>query len=207
LGAIAASALGDSTKLIVPENGMISLNVPLTPLRTGSHSTRTTHPHYFLLMQELFMNMQLGVTIENPYQFKTKGEMLSECVNNKLVVTTETMSCSHPSGRWQGQANGHCGYCVPCIIRQASYKAAGLTEIYHYRTDIFVSQGLQIEQAEGRDIMAFKYMIEKIHSKPIFLTATIRSTGPLGDSMIDYVDVYRRSLIEVESLINNVNLR
>ncbi len=207
LGAISASALANSSRLIVPENGMISLNVPLTPLRTGSHSTRTTHPHYFSMMQELFINMRIGVTIENPYQFKTKGEMLSGCANNQLVVATETMSCSHPSGRWQGQANGHCGYCVPCIIRQASYKAAGLTDHYNYRTDIFAAQGLQIEHAEGRDIMAFKYMIEKINSKPIFLTATIRSTGPLGQDVDGYIDVYRRSLTEVQSLINNVILR
>ncbi|MGB8190810.1 MAG: Qat anti-phage system QueC-like protein QatC [Chitinophagaceae bacterium] len=73
LGAICAASLSPSSKLVVPENGMISLNIPLTPLRVGSHSTRTTHPYYFKLMQTLFDNMDSGVTITNPYQFKTKG--------------------------------------------------------------------------------------------------------------------------------------
>ena len=102
LGAICASTLKPKSKLIVAENGMISLNIPLTPLRTGSHSTRTTHPHYFTMMQTLLNNMNMGIEIENPYQFKTKGEMLQECGNQHLVINTETMSCSHPSGRWGG---------------------------------------------------------------------------------------------------------
>ncbi len=44
LGVLAASAMPQGTPLIVPENGFISLNVPLTNGRLGSLSTRTTHP-------------------------------------------------------------------------------------------------------------------------------------------------------------------
>lgn len=32
--------------IIVPENGYISINPPLTRRRIGSHSTRTTHPYF-----------------------------------------------------------------------------------------------------------------------------------------------------------------
>ena len=31
---------------MVPENGLIALNVPLDPLRLGSNSIRTTHPYH-----------------------------------------------------------------------------------------------------------------------------------------------------------------
>jgi 7-cyano-7-deazaguanine synthase in queuosine biosynthesis len=206
LGSICASALQQQSRLIVPENGMISLNIPLTPLRVGSHSTRTTHPHYFSMMQELFNNMQSGVVIQNPYQFKTKGEMLMECSNNALVAQTESMSCSHPSGRWEGQGNGHCGYCVPCIIRQAAFKAAGLTDRFPYRRNIFAPTGVVIKKAEGADILAFKYQIEKIRQKPAFLTAAIRSTGPLRDDVTPYVEVYKRALDEVENLLEPIVL-
>ncbi|WP_286850435.1 MULTISPECIES: Qat anti-phage system QueC-like protein QatC [Sphingobacterium] len=207
LGAICASSLGTKAKLIVPENGMISLNIPLTPLRVGSHSTRTTHPQYFEMMQKLFDSLNLEVTIKNPYQFKTKGEMLKECKNSSLVVDTETMSCSHPSGRYAGLGNIHCGYCVPCIIRRASYKASGLVDKFNYRLDIYDSAGLEIAKAEGADIQAFKFMIAKVKKHPMFLTALIRATGSLGEDVDGYIDVYRRSLQEVENLVSTVKLR
>lgn len=205
LGAICGSSLSKNSNLYVPENGMISLNIPLTPLRIGSHSTRTTHPHYMEMMQSLFDGLKLGVAIKNPFQFKTKGEMLAECPNKKLVEDTETMSCSHPSGRYEGLGNGHCGYCVPCIIRQASYKAANVKDKFAYRRDI--SKGkLHIDKAEGADILAFKYMIEKVKKEPNYLTAAIRITGPLSGDVNSYIDVYSRALREVDELLKGIQL-
>lgn len=207
LGAICCSAFsGSERKLYVPENGMISLNIPLTPLRIGSHSTRTTHPHYLKMMQALFNGLQLGVTIINPFQFMTKGEMLRDCANQALVLNTETMSCSHPSGRYEGMGNGHCGRCVPCIIRQASYLAANTNDPSFYRTDIR-SRAMRIDKAEGADVLAFKYLINKVEVHPDYLKAAIRMTGPLGNNVDDYIDVYSRALLEVESFINEIVLR
>ncbi len=206
LGAICASSLNSSSKLYIPENGMISLNIPLTPLRVGSHSTRTTHPQYLAMMQALFNGLGLGVTIINPFQFKTKGEMLSECANKQLVAATKTMSCSHPSGRYEGFGNGHCGYCVPCIIRQASFMAAGIVDKYPYRKNIH-AKTLEINRAEGADILAFKYMIEKVKQHPEYLTAAIRLTGTLPGDVADYIDVYSRALKEVERVIQDVQLK
>jgi 7-cyano-7-deazaguanine synthase in queuosine biosynthesis len=205
LGGICASALSPDSKLIVPENGLISLNLPLTPLRAGSHSTRTTHPHYISLMQELFNELQLGVVISNPYQFKTKGEMLSECAKPDLVRATKTMSCSHPSGRFQKLGNGHCGYCVPCIIRQAAFKKANVAEIKDYRIDIFDDGSL--DSATKKDnIIAFNYLLGKLRRKPDFLKSLIRVTGPLGNNVDDYVAIYSRGLSEVEALLSDVAL-
>lgn len=206
LGAICASTLGITSKLIVPENGLISLNIPLTPLRIGAHSTRTTHPHYFNLMKELFDGLGLGVTIMNPFQFKTKGEMLIDSTRKNLVVKTESMSCSHPSGRWHGLGNIHCGYCVPCIIRQASFLKAGLTDSNKYRIDIGAQKQLKISEAEGADFLAFQYMIEKNKRNANYLIASIRNTGPLGINVDSFVDVYNRGLKEVQELVKNIKL-
>jgi hypothetical protein len=205
LGGICASALSSQSKLVVPENGLISLYLPLTPLRVGSHSTRTTHPYYISMMQELFNDLQLGVTINNPYQFKTKGEMLAECTNIPLVQSTKTMSCSHPSGRFQGVGNSHCGYCVPCIIRQAAFHSANVAETKDYRVDIFDNAALNTP-AKRDNIIAFNYLIEKIERKPTFLKTLIRSTGPLGDNVEGYIDIYQRGLDEVKALLSNVRL-
>src|SRR5690606_10617465 len=46
LAVAVADAHGSETPIYVCENGLISLNVPLTGPRAGSWSTRTTHPHY-----------------------------------------------------------------------------------------------------------------------------------------------------------------
>lgn len=74
-----ASAFNIETEMYIPENGFISLNIPLTGARFGSSSTRTTHPYYMKMLGSLIKNMGLEISILNPYQFKTKGEMVSEC--------------------------------------------------------------------------------------------------------------------------------
>ncbi|MFX4393007.1 hypothetical protein ABTA65_20265, partial [Acinetobacter baumannii] len=51
-GALIATALSKNhfsnkiIKLYIPENGLISINPPLTPRRIGALSTRTTHPYF-----------------------------------------------------------------------------------------------------------------------------------------------------------------
>lgn len=62
LGVAVASGLGPA-RLLVPENGFISLNVPLTPPRSGSFSTRTTHPHLIALLRDLLNELQLPVAL------------------------------------------------------------------------------------------------------------------------------------------------
>lgn len=209
LGAVCASALSQHSHLIIPENGMISLNLPLTPLRIGSHSTRTTHPKYLQMMQTLFMQLGLNVELNNPYQFKTKGEMLRDCRNQTLVASTQTMSCSHPAaGRYKGgigSSSRHCGYCVPCIIRKAAFRFASINDPSPYGTDLDTKY-LDITKPEGADVLAFKYMIGKIRRYPSYLTSAIRTTGPLGNNVEPYIDVYSRSLNEVEQLLNGVIL-
>jgi hypothetical protein len=77
LGALAGSAFGKPFQLRVPENGFISLNVPLDETRLGSNSTRTTHPYYINKWNELLSSIGLPCTIHNPYWNLTKGEMIS----------------------------------------------------------------------------------------------------------------------------------
>jgi hypothetical protein len=70
-GVLAATALkryhdGGHVTLYVCENGFISINPPLTGTRLGSLSTRTTHPFYIRLFQELLDAAGLRVTFANP---------------------------------------------------------------------------------------------------------------------------------------------
>lgn len=102
LGVAIASGLGRA-RLLVPENGFISLNVPLTPPRSGSFSTRTTHPHLIALFAQLLAELQIPVSLELPYRFRTKGEMLANCTDQTTLTRglEATMSCAHPgAGRF-----------------------------------------------------------------------------------------------------------
>ncbi len=121
--------MDDNIELILPEKGLISLNIPLTKSRLSSHSTRTTHPYFVDGLNKTFEKLGVLNKIRNPYRFKTKGEMIVECLNREFLNqhVSETVSCSHPeNSRFQGSRPGlNCGYCVPCIIRQSAEKAGG----------------------------------------------------------------------------------
>ena len=93
-----ASGMGHHVDLYIPENGVISLNIPLTVMRLGSLSTRTTHPYFMGLLQELLFDLGLDITLINPCQFMTKGEMMKACKDKDYLNRNyqHTLSCSHP---------------------------------------------------------------------------------------------------------------
>lgn len=226
LGAACASALpipanGQRKWLYIPENGFITLNIPLTPLRLGAYSTRTTHPHYLEMMQRLFDALQFETTIKNPFEYKTKGEMLAECADPAFAASVDTMSCSRPATRnatLEGAGRRHCGRCVPCIIRRAALKRAGLpdsnTQLRSdgyppYRTDIY-TETLHVSTesntpGKGEHAMSLLYLLHRIRTNPNVLTSAIRLTGPLSDPQ-ESIEVYRKGLEEVEEVLNLISL-
>lgn len=134
-GVLAATTLsryhaGDDVTLYVCENGFISINPPLTPMRLGSLSTRTTHPIIIGMLQRLLDAAGLRVRIENPYQLKTKGEMLRACKDQALLLARahDTTSCS----RALRFGYTHCGRCIPCLVRRAACLAWGKTDKTKY---------------------------------------------------------------------------
>lgn len=134
-GVIAATALkryheGHEVPLYVCENGFISINPPLTDDRLGSLSTRTAHPIFLNRFQKLLTSADLHVRIINPYQFKTKGEMLRECVDQPYLRQHAHTSTS--CGRFAKYKLRHCGRCVPCLIRRAAFHAWGITDATDY---------------------------------------------------------------------------
>lgn len=117
---LAASRIpGQRVEVFVPENGFICINPPLVPGRMGSLSTKTTHPLFIQQMQELLDGLGVPVEFKLPYRFKTKGEMLSECLNQTQLeqFAATTTSC----GRYRTYNRRHCGRCVPCMIRRAAF--------------------------------------------------------------------------------------
>ena len=121
---------GGNVDLYMCENGLISINPPLTPARLGSLSTRTTHPIFVGQFQQLLDASGLKVTVENPYQFKTKGEMLRACKDQAFLAkhAADTTSC----GRYARNGWKHCGRCLPCLIRRAAFRMWGQPDTTAY---------------------------------------------------------------------------
>ncbi len=119
-----AEVIGADTPVYIPENGFIGLNLPLTMGRSGSCSTRTTHPYFIKALNGIFEKVGIRHKVINPFAFQTKREMVQQFadVPGFLENIHKTISCSHPcNGRWQGKTQPeNCGYCYPCLIRQSS---------------------------------------------------------------------------------------
>ncbi len=113
-------------EIIVPENGYISLNIPLDYMRIGSLSTKTTHPVYMRMLQNIWDDLDLRVDLILPYKYKTKGEVLIECKNQELMKKFIFGSTS--CGKYQRHGLRHCGECVPCLVRRAAFLKAGLKD-------------------------------------------------------------------------------
>lgn len=123
--------------LIIPENGTISINYPLTPSRVSSLSTRTTHPYVLKNTQELLRELGLSTVIHNPYTFKTKGEMFTECANQTFIqsIFQKSVSCGKRGRKqnWEVKRGvQECGICMPCIYRRAALNKAGLDNENQY---------------------------------------------------------------------------
>lgn len=134
--AMAASALPDIDPLYVyvPENGFISLNIPLNPGRMGSLSTKTTHPVFLKHLQTLWDGLGMGVKFHTPYKHMTKGEVLIGCRDQRKMdqLMPRTTSC----GKY-GRLNMQCGRCLPCLVRKAAFFKANKpdpTSRYFYKT-------------------------------------------------------------------------
>lgn len=214
LACLAASSLDNPTPIYVPENGLISLNVPLDHLRLGAWSTRTTHPFYMARWQDLLNNLGIKAKLLNPYRFKTKGEMLSECKNKSFIKNNYdiTISCSSiAKSRWKKQPLGHCGYCTPCLIRRSAIHTAFGEDKTTYSIDDLTAQPLNANQSESKDVRSFQMMSKRLAKQPELAKTLVYKTGPLNDYPFDeienYAEVFRRGIKEVSTIVNDVVIK
>ena len=196
----------DVDKIIAPENGVISINLPLTPSRTCSNSTKTMHPYFLDKFQSALTTLGINIKIENPYLLKTKGEMLVENKNTDLIqeLTTQTLSCSHGGGHTNGwfRNSNNCGYCIPCTIRRASIHK--LSETLDIGTDYGHNIGngevsLFTHNDKKLDLLALSYFLNRNLNfsqlkREIKLMANIDNTD-------EVINMLQRGYSEIEEYI------
>ncbi len=169
LALAAAAAFSPGLPIVVPENGWISFNPPLTLNRLGTYSTRTTHPYFLRELAELWSEAGVGHVLRNPYQHQSKGEMLVQCRNPSLLkkLFPLTSSCAHPVvSRWEAEPQGECGYCYPCLMRRAALNRLGWDDGGHYRLDALADKNILRQRLKGADLRALLLAVQTWAQKP-----------------------------------------
>lgn len=194
-GLAIANAYGPGIPLHVPENGFIGINVPLTAARSGSFSTRTTHPYFI----ETFGNCVAALGIENPivnpFRLKTKGEILTATADTETITrfARDTLSCAHPEApRWVHREQGNCGYCFPCLIRRSALHRLGLDDAVDYSFDALHEES-ELTELRGSDVRCLVRSLNAT-SRP---TDVLRNGPVPGPEVRAFFDVYERGRIEI----------
>ena len=190
--------------LIIPENGTISINYPLTPSRVSSLSTRTTHPYVLENTQELLSDLGLSTTIQNPYRFRTKGEMFVECANQRFLQTIyqDSVSCGKRGRKqnWEVKTGvQECGICMPCIYRRAALNEAQLDNEMQYGNFITRTNS----RSYSRDLPALINYLKKDISLEKMKRDLIVNGNIEIDNIEQYAEMVLRSKEEVLQLFRD----
>lgn len=206
IGIYAAASIGEDVPLLIPENGTIALNIPLTPSRRGSCSTRTAHPSYLRMLSHILQSVGITNPILNPLGMKTKGEAISQCRNQQVLQNAipDSVSCGksgHKSSWIRRDAKG-CGRCVPCIFRRASLHVID-SDNENYGIDICSDEidlsSNKASVSDFRAVLAFlghNYNVEEI--KRLLL-----SSGVSIEEIEEYSNLVIRAMAEVKELVND----
>lgn len=198
LGLAHAAAIGDDVPVYVPENGLVGLNVPLIGTRSGSASTRTTHPYFMAGLERLVGAVGVSNRIINPLRLATKGEALADCLDQAALgaLARESISCAHlASVRWRGGRLQQCGYCWPCLVRRASMKVIGLDDGADYKLDVLTDRTLL--PAEGEPAVSLSALLARIRRGSDPTDALANGPVPGGEATA-FASVYQRGMAELE---------
>lgn len=214
LGLYAARAIGPDVPLLVPENGFIAINIPLTPSRIGTCSTRTTHPLFLDRVRAVVEAIGVTNPIDNPLSLKTKGETVIDCADQATLqrLAPETVSCAHASrrGTWLRREARNCGYCVPCLIRRASLHRAGWDDGHQYGRDICQGE-LDLDVTVASDVRAVLDCLSSVDAS-VEIEDRVLDAGalPPPHDVGVYTAMVGRGLDELRALVRDkgdLNLR
>lgn len=216
-GIYCAHAINHRMPLIIPENGTISLNIPLEKGRRGACSTRTTHPTFLKRIGEALRILGITNPLINPYQLQTKADMMvnafKDSEKKKKLEALAHLSCScakRSHNRWWDKKGGivrHCGYCLPCVYRRVSLDAVGMDSEDYIGTNIYRSKNFRMNdstQARSSDIRSLLYFL-KYNCNEAYIRRELLSNGVRDmQELNDYVELVLRSYCQVSNWLNKI---
>lgn len=143
------------------ENGIVSQNLPLSPMIIGTMATRTTHVAA-LQRIEAFLRLIDGqrFMIRNRFEWLTKAEVVGKLQTFRAADwIPETVSCNEVWNR--STEHSHCGACTQCLDRRFGIVAAGLAQ--HEPEDIYETPVLTGERVRLRSkTMALQWTLHAL---------------------------------------------
>lgn len=199
-----AVASDGATELVIGENGFASINPPLGPERLGALSTRTTHPWFLANLSLSLSRIGVHAAIRNPYQYRTKGEMVAELVAQygegaASSLLAQTNSCSHTDQRTlAGVSVGHhCGVCFGCLLRRSAFAAGGLTDPTDYLCE-HTAVPTHLEYVARRSIVR---SVEDFVDRPITIASVGSGIDGVGLDVGAVLDLCRRGQSELRMIV------
>jgi 7-cyano-7-deazaguanine synthase in queuosine biosynthesis len=215
--AAVAAALHGLSDILICENGVLSLNVPISDARKGSRSTRHAHPLYLFYFNQL-VNALYGrkFDVQNPFFFWTKGEEADLLRDTNLRSRIkDTVTCwGYPSQTAAYPNCNHCGYCLPCIVRRVSLIAAGLeNQDDNYFVDVFGS-ARKLNEKQLRNVEDLAYFChcfstlsktELVYRYPELVMVESGSSSSADDKIGKMIRVYKKFATEFLSVASSRN--
>lgn len=123
--AVVVARMADLEAVRFYENGVVSLNLPLSPQVVGARATRTTHPRVLACMRRLFsLITDTSFKVDNGFLWKTKGDVVADIVKlGHGSMIDWSSSCTHT--RKFRNDKPHCGECSQCIDRRFAVLSSG----------------------------------------------------------------------------------
>ena len=159
-------------EVVLADNGVVSLNLPINRQFSGALATRSTHSKFIRLFNELLGEVFADPPqVRNPLWNRTRSEalrLLAERGNADLLETT--VSCSRARGLTR--AMPQCGYCSQCVDRRFGAIHAGV-DAYdpgeRYRLDVFTDE---LPAGEARTVatsyLTFARTVERLNDEALF---------------------------------------
>lgn len=194
------------------DNGITSVNLPHTDATRGAFVTRSTHPKFFYLYQQLVKELTgPPLVIENTLLNNTKADVAKIIAEHECAeLIQETCSCFQIIRRTGMQQ--HCGTCPQCVDRRFAPEIARLTDFNipeRYETDIFtdpLKEGEMRTNAENYVRFAFDVkdmtedsFIEKY--SPVWDCVSHLPDQDIEDSLISLAKLHIRHSQQVWELI------
>ena len=196
-------------KIVVPENGSVSLNFPLSPSRRASCSTRTTHPVFLKQYREVLRVLGLTTKVENPYEKMTKGEMVQHCSDKDYLmsIVEHSNSCGKRGMHQHMYDNTHathCGHCMPCMYRKAAM--IGERDLTTYGNRFVTLYGKKGDKVAEDFFAMLNYLKTDLTIEQI--RRELKIAGMTGfDDLEEYVDLVVRTRAELAAMIRADNNR
>ena len=196
--AVYTAATHRAERVMVPENGHLAVNPPLTTARLSACSTRSVHPRTLMLINRIIESVSdSGPRVVNPYIFLTKGQVCQRARDAGLTANdlADTVSCGSPSRQRDGF---HCGHCFPCLVRRASLLASTGRDLTKYKRDFWT---LPLDDSSSDDAYALHQWLHRP-----FTTHHLISDIRLPDDMkpVDLMPVLLKSRAELTLMIDEL---